>query len=99
LVPRGQKAPTNTDHFFIDIYHDSFLHRLVCQDFPQGSALASPGDEYPLWPGMRKHSWMYQRFMVDKFVRLAGLNLAIEYQANAEAARIDNLYGLKLGSP
>jgi hypothetical protein len=42
---------------------------------------------------------MYQRFMVDELIHLAGLNFAIEDEADAEAARIDNLYGLELGSP
>jgi hypothetical protein len=48
---------------------------------------------------MGKHSGMYQSFVVNKFIRLAGLNLAIEDEANTEAARVDNIYGLKLTSP
>ncbi len=98
-MPRGQFTATKLHHLFINVHHDSLLHRLVCQDFPQGGALTSAGNEHPLRPGMRKHNWMYERFMVNKFIRLAGLNLAIEDEANAKAARIDNLYGLKLGSP
>jgi hypothetical protein len=42
---------------------------------------------------------MYQRLMVNKLIHLAGLDLAIEYETNTEAARIDDLYGLKLGLP
>jgi hypothetical protein len=42
---------------------------------------------------------VYERFVVDEFIRLAGLDFAVEYETNAEAARIDNIYGLKLGSP
>jgi hypothetical protein len=48
---------------------------------------------------MGKHSRMYQSFMVNKLIRLAGLNLAIEDETDTEAARIDNIYGLKLTSP
>jgi hypothetical protein len=42
---------------------------------------------------------MYQTFVVNKFIRLARLNFAIQDETNAEAARVDNLYGLKLASP
>jgi hypothetical protein len=42
---------------------------------------------------------MYQSLMVNKLIHLAGLNFAIEDETNAEAARIDNIYGLKLTSP
>jgi hypothetical protein len=42
---------------------------------------------------------MYQSFVVNKFIRLAGLDFAIEDETNTEAARIDNIYGLKLTSP
>jgi hypothetical protein len=42
---------------------------------------------------------MYQSFVINKFIRLAGLNLAIEDETDTEAARVDNIYGLKLTSP
>jgi hypothetical protein len=42
---------------------------------------------------------MYQSFVVDEFIRLGGLDFAIEDETNAEAPRIDNLYRLKLSSP
>ena len=48
---------------------------------------------------MGKHSWVDQSLMVNKLVRLAGLNLAIEDETDTEAARADNIYGLKLASP
>jgi hypothetical protein len=99
LVPGGQEAATKLYNLFINVHHDSLFYRLVCQDFPQGGALASTGNEHSLRLGMRQHSWVYQGFVVDKLIRLAGLNLAIQDETNAEAARIDNIYGLKLTSP
>jgi hypothetical protein len=41
---------------------------------------------------------MYQSFMVNKLIRLAGLNLAIEDETDTEAARVDNIDRLKLTS-
>jgi hypothetical protein len=37
--------------------------------------------------------------MVDELVRLAGLNLAVEDETDTEAVRVNDLYGLKPGSP
>jgi hypothetical protein len=48
---------------------------------------------------MGKHGWVDQRFMVYEFIRLAGLNLAIEDETRTEAAGLDDIYRLKLGSP
>jgi len=49
--------------------------------------------------GMGKHSRMHQGFMIYELIRLAGLDLAIKDETDPKAMGVDDLYGLKPGSP
>jgi hypothetical protein len=48
---------------------------------------------------MANHRRMNQSLVINKFITLAGLYLAIQHKANAKASSIDNYYSLEFGSP
>ncbi|MBA7698457.1 hypothetical protein ES703_107134 [subsurface metagenome] len=66
------------------------------EHLPEGRPLATAGDEYPFGTGVSDHRGVNQGFMVDKLIPFAGLNLTIQDQTSAKAARFDNLDRLKL---
>ena len=95
LVEGGEKLAADTDDLLINIHHGDLLDRIVNQHLPQGSSFPTPSDENPLRIGMGYHRWMYQRFVIDELIFLAGLNLAIQRQHLAKGEGLEDLDGLK----
>ena len=71
----------------------------MSQYLPQRTPFASASDERRTWPWVQQHSRVDQRLVIDVFVPLGGLSLAVEDQTATEDPRLQNFYFLVGGFP
>jgi hypothetical protein len=79
----GEPATAGFDYRSVQLHLD-YLSQGVLQSAAQAAAVAAADDEHPLWLGQGDESRVHHHLVIDKLVRLRGLEGAIEDQSPAE---------------
>lgn len=74
----GQVLLAEVTHHAVDVYHQASFHGGVPQDLARGRALSAAGDEDATGSAVSDQSRVHQHLVVDVFVCLCRLGLAVE---------------------